>query len=128
MIPSSTVSPTIAGDTTTITFDGAGFQSFLNIDVSKYKKPAISVQFAPETLDKANWKADDEDNVGHIQLGVSDTATFKDDVDIDYAAFADKLIVLDEAGLNLTKDRHYLSLTFSGRPTITGIQIYELGE
>lgn len=128
MIPSSTVSPTIAGDTTTITFDGAGFQSFLNIDVSKYKKPAIAVQFAPETLDKANWKADDEDNVGHIQLGVSDTATFKDDVDIDYAAFADKLIVLDEAGLNLTKDRHYLSLTFSGRPTITGIQIYELGE
>ena len=108
--------------------DGAGFQSFLNIDVSKYKKPAIAVQFAPETLDKANWKADDEDNVGHIQLGVSDTATFKDDVDIDYAAFADKLIVLDEAGLNLTKDRHYLSLTFSGRPTITGIQIYELGE
>ena len=99
-----------------------------NIDVSKYKKPAIAVQFAPETLDKANWKADDEDNVGHIQLGVSDTATFKDDVDIDYAAFADKLIVLDEAGLNLTKDRHYLSLTFSGRPTITGIQIYELGE
>ena len=128
MVPESNTTTTIDGDTTEITFDATGYQSFVKFDVSKYKNPAISVTFDDATLDPNNVKDEDVDNIGHIQLGVNSSAKFVDDVDIDYADFAGKIIKLKDAGLNLSEDNPYLTIAFSGRPTIKSIKIYDLGE
>lgn len=128
MVPESNTTTTIEGDTTEITFDATGYQSFVKFDVSKYKNPAISVTFDDATLDPSNVKDEDVDNIGHIQLGVNSSAKFVDDVDIDYADFAGKIIKLKDAGLNLSEDNPYLTIAFSGRPTIKSIKIYDLGE
>lgn len=119
-VPESHVNATIEGDKTDISFDMTGYQAFLKLDLSKYKKPAIKFIFA-------DGIPDPEENIGYAQLGPNSEAKFSESSDVDYAKFNGKAIELVDE-LALTEAKPYLSIAFSSKPTVTGIEIYELGE
>lgn len=124
-VPESKVNATIAGDNTEIVFDPAGFQAYLKLDLSKYKKPAIKFTFSDSSLE--NFE-DDENYVGRLQLGATDAAyTFKESVGLAYDKFSDRGVLLQDE-LQLSEANPYLSIAFSNKPTITAIEIYEMGE
>lgn len=127
-VPSSKVTPTIDGDATAVQFDATGYQMFINFDYTKYKNPYLVVKFADETLDPANYKKPNEDNVGHIQLGLAGTPSFNDVLDINLADFNGKAIKLYSGGIIPNAATPWISLTFSGRPTITGVYFYDMPE
>lgn len=124
-VPVSKTTTTVDGDTTEVQFDSTGYQMFIKLDYTKYTNPCVVVKFADETLDTANYKSDTEDNVGHIQLGASKTATFSDALDIDLKDFNGKAIKLNAGGVTINATTPWLSLTFSGRPTVTGVYVYD---
>lgn len=126
-VPVSKVTSTIEGNKTDISFDETGFQSFIHFDLDKYKDPIILVKFAPETLDKNNWKPD-ENNIGKIQLGAEAEAKFREDIGIGFDDFNGYGIRLQATNSMVASHVPYLSLTFSNAPTVTGIYIYEGAE
>lgn len=119
-VPSSQTAATIDGDTTEIFFNEWGYQTFLKIDLSKYKSPAIAFEFLDGTAN--------EENVGVLQMGATTAAdNYAVDFSIDYWDLNGKAVILsDEVGLSAEKP--WLSLTFSGKPTVTAIHVYEMGE
>lgn len=124
-VPASKLIPTVAGDTTEVQFDATGYQMFIKLDYKKYKNPCMVVKFADETLDPANFKNEKEDNVGHIQLGTAGTPSFNDILDINLDDFNGKAIKLNDGGVIVNDATPWISLAFSGRPTITGIYFYD---
>ena len=66
-----------------------------------------------------------EDNVGHIQLGTAGTPSFNDILDINLDDFNGKAIKLNDGGVIVNDATPWISLAFSGRPTITGIYFYD---
>lgn len=118
-VPENVATPTISGDETTLEFNEWGFQAFLKLDLSKYKKPAIAFSFLEGT--------DNEELVGIFKGGASETAEYHDDVTLEYEKFHGKAVVLDES-FALSAEKPYLSITFGAEPIVTGIAIYELGE
>lgn len=123
-IPESNTEATIEGDATTISFDQTGYQAFIKLDVSKYKKPAIRFTFSEDSLDEYE---DGENYVGSAQLGVNSEASFKEDVAIAYSYFSDRAIILENE-LQLSEDKPYLTIAFTNKPTVTGMYIYDLEE
>ena len=124
-VAASKTTTTIDGDTTSIEFSGGGYQSFIHLDYSKYTDPIVVVKFADETLNPDNYKSPGEDNVGRIQLGVASNPNFSESLGLAFKEFDGKGIDLDAGDIMPGKISPYLSLTFSGRPTVTGIYIYE---
>ena len=124
-VPESNINATIDGDKTSIVFDSAGYQAFLKVDMSKYKKPAVKFTFSESSLEIFE---DDENFVGRLQLGATKEAySFKETVGLAYDSFSDRGILLqDELALDDTNP--YLSIAFSNKPTITRIDIYEMGK
>lgn len=124
-VPESKTTATIAGDQTSISFDATGFQAFLKVDVSKYKNPAIAFKFADGT--PTPEEDAEADIVGRVQLGVNNTASFKEDVGVQYEKYNGRAIPLKDR-LQLSADKPYLSIAFANKPTVTGIYIYDLDE
>lgn len=123
-VPESKTEATIAGDATAITFDQTGYQAFIKLDLSKYKKPAIRFTFTEDSL---NEFENGQNYVGNVQLGANSSATFKEDIAIGYDYFADKAIILG-SNLQLSADKPYLTIAFTNKPNVTGMYIYDLGE
>lgn len=118
-VPQSTVTPTIADDTTALTFNSWGYQAFLKIDTSKYKIPVIAFDFLEGT--------DNEDNVMALKYGVNADGSSSDAPNtIDYAKFHGKGVALTEAS-GYSAEKPYICITFGGKPIVTGIYIYDLG-
>lgn len=124
-VPVSKCIPTVDGDTTEVQFDATGYQMFIKLDYTKYTNPYLVVKFADETLDPANFNDKGEDNVGHIQLGTAGTPSFNDILDIDLKDFNGKAIKINDAGVIANAATPWISLTFSGRPTVTGVYVYD---
>lgn len=124
-VPVSKCIPTVDGDTTEVKFAPTGYQMFIKLDYTKYTNPYLVVKFADETLDPANFNKKGEDNVGHIQLGTSTTPVFDDTLDIDLKDFNGKAIKLNDGGVAVDDETPWLSLTFSQRPTVTGVYVYD---
>ena len=124
-VPVSNTTATVDGDTTEVQFDATGYQMFIKLDYTKYKNPYLVVKFDDATLDPANFKSEKEDNVGHIQLGTAGTASFNDVLDINLADFNGKAIKLNDGGIIANAATPWISLTFSGRPTVTGVYFYD---
>lgn len=121
-IPLSETKTTIDGNTTELVFNSWGYQSFLKLDLSKYKTPCIAVSF----LDGTNT----EDNVGSLQLATTakaDTSNLQNEYGINYSEWIGKGVVLNSELLDALAKNPYLMVTFSGKPTVTGIYIYDLG-
>ena len=72
------------GDTTELGFNDWGYQAFLKIDLSKYKKPVVAFNF----LDIS----DTEDFVGTVTIGTSDKVggSGKNTYDLKYSEFHGK--------------------------------------
>ena len=98
---------------------------FIKLDYTKYTNPYLVVKFADETLDPANFNDKGEDNVGHIQLGTAGTPSFNEILDIDLMDFNGKAIKINDAGVIANAATPWISLTFSGRPTVTGVYVYD---
>lgn len=119
-VPSSQVTPTIDGDSTEISFNEWGYQTFLKIDLSKYKKPAIAFEFLDGTAN--------EENVGSLQIGATEEAgKYVNDFAVDYWDLNGKAVTISD-NIGLSDEKPWLSITFSGKPTVTAIHVYELGE
>lgn len=123
-VPESKTEATIDGDATEISFDRTGFQAFIKLDISKYKKPAIRFTFTEDTL---NEYEDGDNYAGSVQLGANSSATFKEDAVIGYDFYADKAIILDK-NVQLSEGKPYLTIAFKNKPNVTGMYIYDLGE
>lgn len=122
-VPESTVTPTIEGDATSISFNSWGYFAFIKLDMSKYTNPVISFDFLEGT------EGDEGANVGDLMLGVaaeegSETA----DIVVDYDTFHDGGVALKEKLTTLTEERCYVTVTFASKPIVTGIHIYDLDE
>ena len=118
-VPSSQVTSTIEGDATEIFFNEWGYQSFLKIDLSKYKKPAIAFEFLEGTAN--------EENVGTLQMGATEKDKHAGDFSVDYWDLNGKAVTISDI-IGLSEEKPWLCLTFSGKPTVTAIHVYELGE
>ncbi len=118
-VPSSTTKATIEGDATEIFFNEWGYQAFLNLDLSKYKKPAILFEFLDGTAN--------EENVGVLQMGATEKDKHAGDFSVDYWDLNGKAVVLSD-NIGLSAEKPWLCLTFGGKPTVTAIHVYELGE
>lgn len=119
-VPESKITPTIEGDTTEIFFNEWGYQAFLKLDLSKYKKPAILFKFLENT--------DNDGNVGALQIGATTAADkFVADFSIDFYNINGKAVVLSD-NVGLSADKPWLSISFGSKPTVTGIEVYEMGE
>lgn len=118
-IPESNVNATIADDATAINFNTWGYQAFLKIDVSKYKLPAISFDFLEGT--------DNEDNVMGFVYGATSDGSFANDVTVSYEKYHGKAVVITDA-CGYSAEKPYICISFGGKPIVTGIHIYELGE
>lgn len=119
-VPESKVTPTIAGDATEIRFDMTGYQAFLKLDLSKYKRPAIKFTFA-------DGIPEPEENIGYAQLGTNSEPSFRETSSVDYEKFNGKAIELSDS-LKPTSAKPWLSISFHSKPTVTGIEIYDLGQ
>ena len=92
------------------------------MDLSKYKKPCIAFTFMDGT--------DTEENVGSLQLATSPGAegsNLQNEYTLLYSQWHGKGIVLNSELLEGLAKNPYLMITFSDKPTITGIHIYDLG-
>ncbi len=118
-VPVSEITATLEGDETALEFNEWGFQAFLKLDLSKYKNPAIAFTFMDGT--------DTLENVGLFKGGAAASADYSDDINLEYETYHGKAILLDEA-FGLSAEKPYLSITFGGKPIVTGIDIYEMGE
>ena len=103
-VPESKTEATIAGDTTAVEFNDWGYHAFVKLDLSKYKKPAISFNYLEGTAN--------EGNVGMMKFaaatGIKDE---KEDFSADYWDVAeDKAIVLTE-NIGLSAEKPYLHIT-----------------
>ncbi len=118
-VPENTATSSINGDATEIGFNDYGYQAFLKIDLSKYKKPVLKFDF----LDKS----DSEDNVGSVTFAATDKVDGRPgtSVDMKYAEYSGKGIMLTDTLINELKTNPYLYITFANRPTVTGITVYE---
>lgn len=122
-IPAYSVTSTIDGDTTKLEFNSWGYQSFLTLDLSKYTKPCIAIEFAEGT--------DNEDNVGGLQLATcakANASTTDNAYTLSYSEWNGKGVVLNNDLLTALEKQPCLMITFSNKPTVTGIHIYELGQ
>lgn len=121
-IPLSETKATIDGDTTKIEFNNWGYQSFLTLDLSKYTQPCIAFEFAEGTVN--------EDNVGALQLATCESAggTTDNSYTINYSDWIGKGVVLNSDLLTALETQPCLQVTFSNKPTVTAIHIYELGQ
>lgn len=120
-IPLSETTPTLDGDTTELVFNSWGYQSFLKLDLSKYSKPCIAVTFLEGT--------DSEENVGALQLATctgANNSDLQNEYSVDYAKWSGKGVVLNSELLSALAKRPYLMITFSDKPTVTGIYIYDI--
>ena len=120
-VPESHTEATIEGDQTAIEFNGGGYQAFLKLDLSKYKRPAIKFTFSEDTLE------DTEKYIGDLQLGTTSTLSYAGDLILPYDKFAGKAVAIEDEILP-SAGKPILSISFSMKPTVTGIEIYELGE
>lgn len=121
-IPLSEKNATLDGDTTELTFNSWGYQAFLKLDLSKYKRPCIAFSFMDGT--------DTEENVGSLQLATSagaDTSNLQNEYTLEYSKWNGKGVILNSELLEGLAKNPYLVVTFSDKPTVTGIYIYELG-
>lgn len=119
-VPESKVTTTIKDDATSISFNNWGYQAFLKVDTSKYKNPAIAFDFLAGT--------DNEDNVMSLVYGASGKdQTYANDVSVDYAKYHGKAVLLTEA-CGYSAEKPYICIAFGGKPIVTGIHIYEMGQ
>lgn len=118
-VPESSSKSSIDGDTTELGFNDWGYQAFLKIDLSKYKKPVVAFNF----LDIS----DTEDFVETVTIGTSDKVggSGKNTYDLKYSEFHGKGIVLNDTLLKALETEPYLYITFAGKPAVTGITVYE---
>lgn len=118
-VPESSSDSSIDGDKTELGFNDWGYQAFLKVDLSKYKKPVIAFNF----LDVS----DTEDFVGALTLGTSDKVggSGKNTLDIKYSDFHGKGVILNDTLLKALETEPYLYITFAGKPAVTGITVYE---
>lgn len=118
-VPESSSKSSIDGDTTELGFNDWGYQAFLKIDLSKYKKPVVAFNF----LDIS----DTEDFVGTVTIGTSDKVggSGKNTYDLKYSEFHGKGIVLNDTLLKALETEPCLYITFAGKPAVTGITVYE---
>ena len=109
----------IDGDTTEIGFNDWGYQAFLKIDLSKYEKPVIAFTYSE--------LSDTEEYVGSLTLGTSDKVggSGKNTLDLKYEEHHGKGIILNDTLLSELEKDPYLYITFSDKPTVTGITVYE---
>ena len=111
-----------AGETEII-FDNAGYQSYINIDRDTIKDPIVYVTFL------AGTEIDDqgEDSVGMMQIGAAKEAgVFKEDAKVAADEVRKGGIRLKDIGsLYLLDSDPWLCLTFTQKPIVTGIYIYD---
>ena len=121
-IPLSETKTTIDGDTTALSFNSWGYQSFLKLDLSKYTRPCIAFTFLEGT--------DTEEIVGSLQLATSaeaGTSNLQNEYSLPYSQWSGKGVTLNSELLDGLAKNPYLMITFSDKPTITGIYVYDLG-
>ena len=121
-IPLSETKATIDGDTTALSFNSWGYQSFLKLDLSKYTRPCIAFTFMEGT--------DTEEIVGSLQLATSaeaGTSNLQNEYSLPYSQWSGKGVTLNSELLDGLAKNPYLVITFSDKPTITGIYVYDLG-
>lgn len=119
-VPSSETKATIEGDATEIFFNDWGYQAFLKLDLSKYKKPAIGFEFLEGTAN--------EESVGVLQLGATEKADKPaEDFSVDYWDINGKIVTISD-NIGLSDGNPWLCISFGGKPTLTAIHVYELGE
>lgn len=107
-------------DDSKITFNDWGYQAFLKMDWSDLKTPCLKVTFADDT----------EDIVGKLDVGTLANITdpCSDNVKYDYSTWAGKGITFpDSVMTSLRGDNPYMYLTFEKGPTITKIEVFDLG-
>lgn len=121
-IPLSEQKATIDGDTTELSFNSWGYQAFLKIDLSKYKRPCIAFSFMEGT--------DTEEIVGSLKLATSADAggsNLQNEYTEAYSKWSGKGVTLNKELLDGLAKNPYLMITFSDKPTVTGVYIYDLG-
>jgi len=121
-IPLSETKAAIDGDTTALSFNSWGYQAFLKLDLSKYKRPCIAFDFLEGT--------NTEEIVGSLQLATSaeaGTSNLQNEYTLPYSKWNGKGITLNGELLDGLAKNPYLMITFSDKPTVTGIHIYDLG-
>jgi hypothetical protein len=116
-VPASEATAKDADDTTEITFNLWGYYAFIKLDMSKYKKPAISFDFL----------VNDSDTVGKLKLGSATEFTGSTWIDDEsaYTNFTTKAVVLSDDMVEDLQTHPYLMVTFGNKPIVTGIHIYE---
>lgn len=121
-IPLSESKATIDGDTTALSFNSWGYQAFLKLDLSKYTRPCIAFAFMEGT--------NTEEIVGSLQFATSaeaGTSNLQNEYTIEYSKWNGKGVALNGELLEGLAKNPYLMITFSDKPTVTGIYVYDLG-
>ena len=116
-VPSSQTTSAIDGDATEIFFGAWGYQTFLKVDLSKYRKPAIAFDFLEGT--------NNEKNVGDLEIGATTEADkHATDFSVDYWSLNGKMVILSD-NIGLSSEKPWLCITFNSQPIVTAIRIYE---
>lgn len=108
-------------DDSKIQFNSWGYQTFLQLDWSQFKKPCIKVTFEDSS----------EDATGDLMLSTTDKAdgSSTDRQNYPNSSWAGKGFILPESMITSLKGSNpVLNLTFGNAPTVTSIAVYEMGQ